>query len=102
MRGRRRFSETSSPPSSNGNTALEEGEDVAEQSGAEFRNILYEERGRLAVITVNRPEFRNAINGETLEEIAEALKRARESSCGVVVFTGTGDKAFVAGADIRA
>lgn len=75
---------------------------MAEQSGAEFRNILYEERGRLAVITVNRPEFRNAINGETLEEIAEALKRARKSSCGVVVFTGAGDKAFVAGADIRA
>mgnify|MGYP001439339148 CR=1 FL=1 len=75
---------------------------MIKQAGTEYSNILYEERGRLAVITVNRPEYRNAINGETMAEITDALMRARKSPCGVVVFTGAGDKAFVAGADIRA
>lgn len=66
-----------------------------------YRNILYGEHEGIATITINRTEYRNAINGETLEEISEALDRARKSTCQVVVFTGSGDKAFVAGADVR-
>lgn len=75
---------------------------MMKQAVSGYNCILYEERGRLAVITVNRPEYRNAINAETLAEISDALERARNGPCGVVVFTGAGDKAFVAGADIRA
>ena len=57
---------------------------------------------RLAVVTINRPEVRNALNRQVLADIRAALDRAARATTtsGVVVFTGAGEKAFVAGADI--
>ena len=66
-----------------------------------YETLLVERRDRVAIITINRPEKRNALNIKTREEGAAALDELREdTSVGVVIFTGAGDKAFVAGADI--
>jgi len=70
-------------------------------SSANFENVLYETRGLGAWITVNRPAKLNALNRRTVEEIAAAAERAIEDDAvRVLVLTGAGDKAFVAGADI--
>jgi enoyl-CoA hydratase len=55
----------------------------------------------VAFLTVNRPEARNALSGETVEEMHRALEEARQARVTVLVVTGAGDKAFVSGADIR-
>jgi enoyl-CoA hydratase/carnithine racemase len=56
---------------------------------------------RLATVTIDRPEVRNALNGEVLAELRAALAVLRhDDAVGVVAFTGAGDRAFVAGADI--
>ena len=66
-----------------------------------FETLLFERRGRVGIITINRPERRNALNIKTREEGAALLDELREdASIGVVVITGAGDKAFIAGADI--
>ena len=66
-----------------------------------YETLLVERRGRVALITINRPEKRNALNIQTRAEGAAALDQLRDDdSVGVVVFTGAGDKAFIAGADI--
>jgi enoyl-CoA hydratase len=66
-----------------------------------YETLLLERRGRVALITINRPEKRNALNIKTREEGAALLEELRDDeSIGVVVFTGAGDKAFIAGADI--
>ena len=66
-----------------------------------YETLLVERRGRVALITINRPEKRNALNIQTRAEGAAALDDLRDDeSVGVVVFTGAGDKAFIAGADI--
>lgn len=66
-----------------------------------YETLLLERRGRVAIITINRPEKRNALNIQTREEGAALLEQLRsDDSVGVVVFTGAGDKAFIAGADI--
>ena len=53
------------------------------------------------IITINRPDKRNALNIKTREEGAALLEELRnDTSVGVVVITGAGDKAFIAGADI--
>jgi enoyl-CoA hydratase len=66
-----------------------------------YETILVERRDRVAVITINRPEKRNALNIKTREEGAAALEElALDDAVRVVVFTGAGDKAFIAGADI--
>lgn len=68
---------------------------------ASYETLLIERRGRVAIITINRPEKRNALNIKTREEGAAALDELHDDQeIGVVVFTGAGDKAFVAGADI--
>ncbi len=67
----------------------------------EPRNLLIERAGRVAVLTVNRPDKRNALNGETREEFKTALEALRtDADVRVVVLTGAGEKAFIAGADI--
>jgi len=66
-----------------------------------FENIEITKNGRLAYIVINRPELRNALNTETLQEIVAALNfLERDASVGCVVFTGKGEKSFAAGADI--
>src|SRR5918912_438641 len=66
-----------------------------------YETLLLEKRDRVAVITINRPDKRNALNIKTREEGAALLEQLRDdASVGVVVFTGAGDKAFIAGADI--
>ncbi|MBK6798578.1 MAG: enoyl-CoA hydratase [Acidobacteria bacterium] len=64
--------------------------------------ILIERRGRVALITINRPDKLNALNIKTRQETAEALDELRtDDEIRVVVITGAGEKAFVAGADIN-
>jgi enoyl-CoA hydratase len=58
--------------------------------------------GRLAVLTVNRPDVRNALDGETVAELHAALDSMAASGVDVFILTGAGDRAFVSGADIRA
>src|SRR5918993_44084 len=66
-----------------------------------YETLLLERRERVAIITINRPDKRNALNIKTREEGAALLEELRaDSSVGVVVFTGAGEKAFIAGADI--
>ncbi len=66
-----------------------------------YETLLLEKRDRVAIITINRPDKRNALNIKTREEGAALLEELRnDPSVGVVVFTGAGEKAFIAGADI--
>jgi enoyl-CoA hydratase len=59
-------------------------------------------RERVAVVTIDRPEALNALNRETLHELRDRLRElAGDASVRVLVVTGAGDRAFVAGADIR-
>ena len=68
---------------------------------ASYETLLVERRERVAVITINRPTKLNALNIQTRTEGAAALDELREDeSVRVVVITGAGEKAFVAGADI--
>ncbi|MHA2621214.1 MAG: enoyl-CoA hydratase/isomerase family protein [bacterium JZ-2024 1] len=67
----------------------------------EYANILYEIKEQTAWITINRPDRLNALNSSTLEEIAGALESARaDGTIRCVAITGSGTKAFIAGADI--
>ncbi|MBD0373354.1 MAG: enoyl-CoA hydratase/isomerase family protein [Pyrinomonadaceae bacterium] len=66
-----------------------------------YETLLVERRERVAIITINRPEKRNALNIKTREEGAAVLEElSMDESVRVVIFTGAGDKAFIAGADI--
>ncbi len=66
-----------------------------------YRNLLSEDRGAIRTITINRPDKLNALNGETIGELALAFEQARhDDAIRVVVLAGAGEKAFVAGADI--
>lgn len=67
-----------------------------------FRNLLLQIEDRLAVLTVNRPQVRNALDTATVGEFHAALEQVREAGCGVLIITGAGEAAFVSGADISA
>lgn len=65
--------------------------------------VLYEVRGRVALITINRPEAMNAINMDVGTGLSEALTRfSANPELWAAVVTGAGDKAFSAGADLKA
>jgi len=67
-----------------------------------YENILVEVAGGLGKVTVDRPEVLNALNHQTLSELAAAFDALRDDgSVRCVLVTGAGDKAFVAGADIN-
>jgi enoyl-CoA hydratase len=67
-----------------------------------YENILVYKDGGIGVIKLNRPEVRNALDTQTLQEIDQALNQwEQHDGVKVVVFTGEGDKSFAAGADIR-
>lgn len=69
----------------------------------EFKFIIYEKNEGVATITLNRPEALNAFSKEVVEEILRALEDAKiDENVRVVVLTGAGEKAFSAGADIKA
>src|SRR5215475_8743037 len=66
-----------------------------------FENLIYEKRDAVAWITFNRPKVLNALNRKTVEELRDALTDARDDAdVRVLILTGAGEKAFVAGADI--
>lgn len=68
---------------------------------SQYETLLVERRDRVGIITINRPEKRNALNIKTRQEGAAVLEELRaDDSIRVVVITGAGDKAFIAGADI--
>ena len=67
-----------------------------------YENLVYEKRDGIAFVTFNRPKVLNALNRKTIEELQHALLDARDDGAvRVVILTGSGDKAFVAGADIN-
>lgn len=66
-----------------------------------FENILVAVEDNLAKVTINRPKKLNALNKSTIEELHEAFKSLEENKdVKVILLTGSGEKAFVAGADI--
>ncbi len=67
-----------------------------------YQNIIFEQDGRVAVLTVNRPEKRNALNLAARKEIADVLDRVEnDPSVGVLVVTGAGEAAFISGSDLN-
>lgn len=67
-----------------------------------FENILLDSANKIATITINRPSQLNALNKQTIEELHNALSWCEQSeNIRVIVITGSGEKAFVAGADIK-
>lgn len=66
-----------------------------------YENVLYEKRGSIAHVTVNRPKVLNALNTSTWNDLQTAFEAAKaDASVRGVILTGAGDKAFIAGADI--
>jgi enoyl-CoA hydratase len=68
----------------------------------ELKDLIFDQ-GAIATLTVNRPAALNALNRNVLEETARVIREVRhDTSVRVLIVTGTGDRAFVAGADIAA
>lgn len=67
-----------------------------------FENILLEKQEKISIITINRPESLNALNGNTISELSSVLDiLENDTDCRVIIITGSGQKSFVAGADIK-
>src|ERR1700754_2598452 len=70
-------------------------------SALKLENVIYEKNGPIAYVTLNRPKVMNALNRATINELREAFEDARDDSAvRGVILTGSGEKAFAAGADI--
>src|SRR5579871_3110162 len=68
---------------------------------ADFANILFEKKNAIAYVTVNRPKVLNALNMATMEDLRRAFHAIKQDGeVRVVIVTGAGEKAFIAGADI--
>src|ERR1700721_3766718 len=73
----------------------------ATEVSTNFENITYEVRGSIGYITLNRPKVMNALTRRTVEELNSAFHAAKEdATVKGIILTGTGEKAFIAGADI--
>jgi enoyl-CoA hydratase len=67
-----------------------------------YENLIYDVKDQVARITFNRPQVLNALNLKTLDELGDCLENARrDEAVRVMILTGAGEKAFVAGADIN-
>ncbi len=67
-----------------------------------YENLILEQNGSVSIITINRPESLNALNAKTIAELSSALDElALSLQTRVVILTGSGEKSFVAGADIK-
>src|SRR5690606_19494979 len=67
-----------------------------------FETILVEQKGAVTLVTLNRPQALNALNSQVLAELVEAFRAYEaDESQRCLVLTGSGDKAFAAGADIK-
>jgi len=62
--------------------------------------VLYEQKGAVGIITINRPKALNALNSQVLEELNEAFSNVNLDEVRCLILTGAGEKSFVAGADI--
>ena len=72
-----------------------------ETASLALANVLYEKKGNIAFVTVNRPKVLNALNTPTWSDLRTAFEDARDDTAiRGVILTGAGDKAFIAGADI--
>ena len=70
-------------------------------AGLTLENLLYEKKGAVAYITLNRPKVLNALNKATIAELTAAFGDSRDDTAvRGVILTGAGDKAFAAGADV--
>ncbi|MGE3174708.1 MAG: enoyl-CoA hydratase-related protein [Planctomycetota bacterium] len=70
-------------------------------AGDALQNVLLERDGHLAIVTVNRPQKLNALDDRTIQELDACIQElGGRDDVGVIVITGAGEKAFVAGADI--
>ena len=70
-------------------------------SALNLENVVYEKKGPIAYVTLNRPRVMNALNKATINELRAAFEDARDDSAvRGVILTGAGEKAFAAGADI--
>ena len=66
-----------------------------------YQNILVDPQDAITTITINRPKKLNALNKDTIAELHDAFADANDDEdCRVIIITGSGEKAFVAGADI--
>lgn len=67
-----------------------------------YENIIVEKQENVSILTINRPQSLNALNAKTIAEISDTIGvLENDSTCRVVVITGSGEKSFVAGADIK-
>ena len=67
-----------------------------------YENLLYEKKDQIGYVTFNRPKLLNALNRKTMEELGDLLSVARDDAeVRVLILTGAGEKAFIAGADIN-
>ena len=74
---------------------------VKKNHGLNIKNVVYLKKSKVAYVTINRPETRNALNTQTREELAMAIEDAwLDDKIGVIVLTGAGGKAFSAGGDL--
>lgn len=64
--------------------------------------VNYETEGRIAIITINRPEALNALNEDVLKDLKAAFEQVDQNEIRAIILTGAGEKSFVAGADIAA
>lgn len=66
-----------------------------------YKNITLQSENNITLVTINRPDKLNALNIETIDELHRAfLEAEKNQTCKVIILTGSGNKAFVAGADI--